>query len=111
MATRSSHWDWLDECFQTIARLCRCGHRATIRLLRDADGRYSTLSCEFVVRFYPGIAAKAERQQIEAGTIKLAGISPEEYFRGWDELAGKVSEYRALVWSQAAGLLSRAGLR
>jgi hypothetical protein len=71
-----------------------------IRLLRDSDGRYSTLSCEFAVRFYPEIAAKAERQQLEAGPIKLAGISPEEYFRGWDDLAGEVSGYRALVWTR-----------
>lgn len=68
------------------------------RLLRDAERRYSTLRCEFIVRFYPEIAAKAERQQIESGKVKLAGISAEDYFRGWDELAGKVTEYRALAW-------------
>lgn len=74
------------------------------RLLCDAGGRYSTLSCEFTVRFYPEIAANAERRQIEAGTLTLVGMSPEEYFRvRWDPYAGEVSESRVLVWVQRPG--------
>ncbi len=68
------------------------------RLLCDAERRYSTLSCEFTVLFHLDVAAKAERQQVESGKVKLVALSPEEAFRDWDELAGKVAEYRALVW-------------
>jgi hypothetical protein len=66
-------------------------------LLRSADERYSTLSCEFAVRFYPGIAAKAERRQVEIGKVKLVGISDEQAFGDWDALDGEVTEHRVLV--------------
>jgi hypothetical protein len=68
------------------------------RLLRDAERRYSTLSCEFTVLFHPAIAAKAERQQVDAGEVTLVGVRPEEAFRDWVDLADKVIQHRAQVW-------------
>jgi hypothetical protein len=66
-------------------------------LLRDTERRYSTLSCEFSVRFHPDVAARAERQQVEVGKVTLVGLSPDEAFGDWEALGGKVTEYRALV--------------
>lgn len=68
------------------------------RLLCDPERRYSTLSCEFSVRFHPDVAAKAERRQIEAGNASLVGRSAEEAVEDWEDLGGKVLEWRALVW-------------
>jgi hypothetical protein len=70
------------------------------RLLCDANRRYSTCSCEFAVLFYPEIAARAERQQVEAGEVALVDLDPEELFGELDrgEIAGKVTKSRAMVW-------------
>ena len=87
-----------DLCLQSLRHSVGMDADELSGLLGDAERQYSTLSCEFAVRFHPDIAGQVERQQVEAGEATLVGASPGEAFRDWDDLAGKVIESRALVW-------------